>query len=120
MDRNDLRWVLDASETHYRVILMHFCLVLVGSPYSFGAKSGQNGLNLDQNGLSKVPAAAGKCWQSAFLVTKMRFASLCQHYFILLSGWVGGFPAYLPVCHRQWRSKRTCAWHGGSFANPAN
>ena len=90
MDRNDLRWVLDASDTHYRVILMHFCPVLVGSPYSFGAKSGQNGLNLDQNGLSKVPSAAGKCWQSAFLVTKMRFASPFQHCFILMPGWVGG------------------------------
>ena len=97
MDRNDLRWVLDASETHYQVILMHFCLVLEGSPYSFWAKSAQNGLNLDQNVLSKVPSAAGKCWQSAFLVTKMRFASLRQHYFILVPGWAGGFPAYLPV-----------------------
>ena len=37
-------------------------------------KSIQNGPNLDQKWLSKVLFAVRKCWQRAFLVTKMHFA----------------------------------------------
>ena len=44
-------------------------------------KSIQNGPNLDQKRLSKVLFAARKCWQSAFLVTKMHFARVTKMHF---------------------------------------
>ena len=69
---------------------------------SFRGKTGQNGPYLGQIRLSKVPSAARKCWQRAFLGTKMPFASLCHGLLYLSAG--GGRVAFqrfgdsLPVC----------------------
>ena len=43
--------------------------------------------------LSKVLSVAREIRQSAFLVTKMRFASLSPIIFFNCRGWAGGFPA---------------------------
>ena len=53
------------------------------------AKGTQHGIKWDQKRLSTVPSAAGKCWPSAVLVTKLRFASLYHQLFPFLSAGVG-------------------------------
>ena len=102
--------VQNPSKSHFGVILTHFSLGSVGSHCSFRgfsdpkpAKSvlghnglwvttGQNGPYLCQIRLSKVSSAARKCWQRAFLGTKMPFASLCHGLFYLSAG--GGRVAF--------------------------
>ena len=66
------------------------------------AKSVQNVTQFRPKRLWKVLFAARKCRQSAFLVTKMRFASLSPIVFFNCRGWAGGFPA--------WISASACLW----------
>ena len=71
-DRNGPQMAQKAPKPHFGVILTHFGMGLVGAINT--DKSSQNGPNLGPNRVFKVPFAACKCWQRAFLVTKMHFA----------------------------------------------
>ena len=76
--RNGLQMVQKARKLHFGVILTPFLLALVGSACCFRSFSAHNTHKSGHFGqkkrLSKGPFAAFKCWQRAFLVTKMHFA----------------------------------------------
>ena len=65
-------------------------------------KSVQNVTHFGPKQLSKPPCVARKCRQSAFLVTKMHFASLRGTQTILFSVGVGGWFVVVDVGHWLW------------------
>ena len=72
------------------------------------AKSVQNVTQFRLKRLSKMLFAARKCRQSAFLVTKRRFASLSPIILYTCRGWARGFPAWISASACLWSVAVSC------------
>ena len=69
------KWSKKAPKSHFWVTLTHFGMALVGLlGIIIRIKAPQMGPIWAQIGFSKCLFASCKCWQRAFLVTKMHFA----------------------------------------------